>query len=227
MKISITDKKLAEFSVSTPSRQREIVREMKQPGGRYRWYQSYAPTARKFWINNAQDPIAVEQAIAAMLAKADTPRKKMHAEATEYALREMLKDQARIAAMNKLFSRPPSAAPKCVHYPDVEVKIAPDLMVQNWNNGVYTTGAVRFYTSQDAKFQLGPQGTELIAVLLFQWLAQHSTGFPMPVPSECYVYQCFQHEIVPAPKDMDEAVKLLRASATEFARLWNDGMQAA
>lgn len=227
MKPYVTAKDLALFlSAKSPERKKSIVRAAWRAfhvdRGYPIHYQSLKTPARRFLAGGAQDPGALLQLIKEMSKPKGTGRwHKTDARITSEAAKKLIALAPQIRSLGVKFLPLRKGIKARLDYPEIDVGITLDMLVEKKVGGVTRVGAVRVYTAKDQEFELGPKAAEFFAAMEYIWLVRTATGSAMPDSTLCMVIECFQERITPMPSDTEHLSKAIEQGCRDFARHWH------
>jgi hypothetical protein len=113
--------------------------------------------------------------------------------------------------------KPPAARTKALWvHPEVDVSVAPDLLVSARSPVV--SGALRFYVAKDQAYELGAAGAEIVATLLHFW--QRDKERKHTLAQRCLVLEFFQQRLTAAPSDVATLEAVIRRGCADYARFW-------
>lgn len=116
-----------------------------------------------------------------------------------------------------------------LHLPEADISVPPNAIVNSPGRNGGSIGGLRFYLAKESRYQIGQRGAELIATLIYLWLAQTQQGGREVDPRMCLVIEVLQRRVTTAPADYAFHVELLRKGASDLVRLWQqlDAEEAA
>lgn len=102
----------------------------------------------------------------------------------------------------------------------VEVSIAPDLIIHATRGSTAVIGAVKLHFPKDDEKALGPNGSQFVAVLINQWLAQQPASRRVPAPEFCLSIDVFRQTVHAAPRSQQRRLEKIRDGCEEIAARW-------
>lgn len=226
MKPHVSANQLASFlTAKTPERKLAIVRAARRAAYSDRdyppYYGSLKKPARSFLVDGAQNPVALTQLIERMANRTGRKWHKTDARITAEAAKALIQLAPKIRALDVAFVLPKPGIKAKLEFPDIDVLLKPDMMVEKRRAGIIRVGAMRFYTAKESSYEIGAKGAELLAAMQHQWLLRVVSGATMPDGELCMVVECFQQRITRAPSDTAELMRHIGQGGRDFARLWH------
>lgn len=226
MKLHVTANTLASFiTAKSPERKQTVVRAaqraLKNDKGYAPYYRSLYTPARLFMKSSGGNSAALLALIEKMKKRGGKKWHLTDARITTEAAQALLKLAPQIEKLDMVFLMPPKGIKAKIEFPDIDLFVPPDMLVQKRRNTATSIGALRFYTAKESAYELGQKGAELVAAMQHLWLLRVATGPEMPDPSLCMVIECQQQRITHASTDTEQANKLIEQGCQDFARLWH------
>lgn len=226
MKLHVTANTLASFiTAKTPERKQSIVRTARRAQqndkGYAPYYQSLRGPARRFLTDGARDASELRKLIEEMSARTGNKWHKTDARITSEAAKALIKLAPKLRELEVTYVLPKAGTKSKLEFPEIDVLVTPDMLVEKQKNNVTRAGAMRFYTAKESTYELGQKGAELVAVMQHQWLLTVASGRVMPDSSLCMVIECFQQRITTAPANTDQLLKIIEQGCHDFVRLWH------
>ncbi len=236
--IKVSTNVLAAFiATKSPAKKRSIVRAVKEKKGGPSHYGSFNKAARNYLLNKGTSRAEIDAVIASLIAEAALPRDRQRSKEW-FQTRATLTAEAFKALETGIhlldygtlnFVLLPKGMKTRIQFGDVAINIRPDLLIEGNRNGVPIEGAFRFYVAKTAEYQLSKRAAELVSAMEYELLITNWKGKRTPDPSLCYVLECFQQRLTPAPADVQATRASIERGCREFSQIWHelDSHQAA
>lgn len=224
MTIKISANKFADFiTAKTDQRRKSIVRQLRrQTTDHAPYYMAFGTPAKEFLKGGLTDQSVILKAIHRMVGRTGTPWKNRDSRITSEAFRSLLSLKPQLDSLGIQFVKPKGIRSAKLQFPELQVTITPDLLVQGERNDKPLIGSMRFYIAKESTYQLGPKGAALVAAMQYQWLAHVATGERAPDSNLCIVIECFQQRVTAAPMDTQHQREILEKGARDLVHLWHE-----
>ena len=116
-----------------------------------------------------------------------------------------------------------SAAPRSpalMSFGGLSVSVAPEFFIQLNRGGTQAIGAVKLHFPKKEDRKLGKEGSQLVAIVLNQWLAAHGPKGRRIAHDLCLSVDVFRKTVYHAPKGQARLLARIDDSCTEILARW-------
>jgi len=219
-KYKVSVNQLAEFDGASEAAKKRIISQQRKPDAfRIPWYQ--LPKARiKKCIALKGDLAPIHDAISILQARKPTsPRQTNDRNVSIEALTRFVEIKLPSIIKNTDFEiiRPKS---KTVAVKDVDIIVAPEIVVRGKVNGKTVIGGVKIHISKNSPFDL--QKSKAVATIIYKYLKDEvATKDDAVLPELCFCLDVFDGRLVAAPERVDATLKNIREVCDEFKTIWD------
>jgi hypothetical protein len=219
-KYKVSVNQLAEFDGASEASKKRIVSQQRKPDAfRIPWYQ--LPKARiKKCIAQNGDLSPIHEAIGILQAR--KPSSKRQANDRDVSIEALtrfvtIKLPSIIRKTEFEVIRPKS---RSVSVKDVDIIVAPEIVVRGTVNGKTVIGGVKIHISKNNPFDL--KKSKAVATVVYKYLKDEvANEDDTVIPDLCFCLDVFDGRLVAAPDRVDSILRDIRAVCEEFKSVWD------
>jgi hypothetical protein len=218
-KFYISVNQLAEFSEATESGKKKILKQQKAPNRLLiPWYQR-AKGAIKRFFTNTKDYSPIEAAIQELEGRVpENDRQKNDRNVSIQALETMKKIKLP-KLLSSLKYELITASEKDILINDVDVKVAPEIIIKAKYKEQTIYGAIKIHISKGKPFNHGQ--ASYVATLVYQHITKKVAGKNDKVlPELCFCLDVFAERLVPAPENQIKEITAIKRICDEVKVFW-------
>jgi len=219
-KFYISINQFAEFSEATESSKKRIIKQQKTPNKfLIPWYQKAKGAIKKFFTDT-KDYSPIENAIKELEAKVPINDRQRNDRAASIQALEVMKKIKLPRILSSLSYEVVTTDDKEIHINDVDVKIAPEIIIKASYKNEIIYGAVKIHICKGKPFN--HVQCSYVAALLYQHLTKKVIKKGERVlPELCLCLDVFAERLVPAPENIAAVSSTIRIICGDIKRLWS------
>jgi hypothetical protein len=219
-KYKISLNQLAEFDGASDASKKRIIKQQLNPDTfRVPRYQLTKARIKKC-IELKGDLKPIYEAISSLEAKQATTKwqindKKVSLEALARFIKIKLP-----TTIKKLDYKVIKPGDRVLQMRDVDVIVAPEIVIKGVLNGRNVIGGVKIHISKTKPFDL--QKSKAVASVVYKYLNDKVAGRgDIVLPNLCFSLDVFNERIISAPDNSEEVIKQLRGLCDEIKSIWD------
>lgn len=220
MNPEISINQLAEFSIGTAASKRRIIKQQIKVDKRLvPWYQRAKSTIRSY-LQDVSNYDAIDTGIEVLRKRQPlTDRQKIDQKVSVEALEKL-----RLLTLPKLLTtleyRLIKPTSKTIEISGVDLKIAPDVVIQANYRGRVIYGAVKIHISKSKPFDQNQ--AQYVATLLQKYLSTViATQDEMVLPELCFCLDVFSDRVVSASESSGRIINEIKVYCLEVKKIWD------
>ena len=218
-KFYISINQLAEFSEATESSKKRIIKQQKTPSKfLIPWYQKAKGAIKKFFTDT-KDYSPIENAIKELEAKVPINDRQRNDRTASIQALEVMKKIKLPKILSSLSYEVVTTDDKDIQINDVDVKIAPEIIIKARYKDEIIYGAVKIHICKGKPFN-HVQCSYVAALLYRHLLKKVAKKDERVLPELCLCLDVFAERLVPAPENIAAVSSNIKVICGDIKRLW-------
>ncbi|MEI6683555.1 MAG: hypothetical protein WCO44_13040 [Bacteroidota bacterium] len=210
---------LVEFRVATDAGKRRIIRQQLNPDQfRVQWYQ-LAKACIRASIRQNCDPKPIYEGLKALAARKAVTKHQQSDKATSIEALERFLDLQLPSTLRSMHYATIKPLDKTVEISDVEITVAPEIVIRGEVGGKKVVGGVKIHISKGKPFDY--EQSLQVAAVIYRFL-EEKVALPgeLVMPELCFSLDIFGDRIVQAPSDLTRVINSIDQVCNEVKVHW-------
>lgn len=219
MKYHISINPFAEFSVSTLAAQKRIIKQQLTPNKLLiPWYQ-LAKSSLKRYFANVEVLTPINEAIEILSKKVPENKRQLTDKIVSIEALKKVSAMEKPKILSEIKYELIKSSFKDIEINDVNITIAPDVIIKGTYKGFTVYGAIKFHVSKSKPFDLNQ--ASIVSTLLYKFLENKFSGpHERALPELCLCLDVFSERIVPAPKNLTKQLAVIKNICENIKQVW-------
>jgi len=218
-KVYISINQFAEFSSSTDASKKRIIKQQKNPNKLLiPWYQKAKGAIKKFF-SNVKDYAPIDDAIKTLQGKMTFNNRQRIDRVVSIEALELIK---KIKLPKKLLLMDYeliSADSKEININDVDIKVAPEIIIKAKLKNEVVYGAIKIHISKGKPFN-HIQAIYVSTLIYYFLMRKVCKRNERVLPELCLCLDVFSERLVPAPDNLSTGIVTIRKICDEIKDVW-------